>query len=241
MTPLRYFLLTLALFTGLTAALTYPQVLHLRDGVHDPGDPLLNTWALAWVAHQLPRAPAHLFDANIFYPERRTLAFSEVLIAPGLIAAPLQWLGVGPVLVHNLVFLSGFIISGAGMALLVRTLTNHAAAGILAGIVFAFLPYRFDHYPQLQLQQTGWLPLALWAFHRLLASGWLREGVRLGVFTAAQILSCTYYGLFLLPYMIVVGGTLLIAQRTMSKQRLRSLLAAGAITVVAVMPAPARL
>ena len=169
--------LTLALFVALTAVMTYPQVLRMSDGVHDPADPLMVTWVLAWVAHQLPRAPAHIFDANIFYPERNTLAYSETLLVPGLLAAPLHWLGVAPILVYNLVFLSGFALSGVGTALLVRRLTGHAGAAILAGIVFAFPPYRIDHYAHLQLQQTQFIPLALWAFHRLLDSGRLRDGV----------------------------------------------------------------
>ncbi len=188
------------LFTALTAVMTYPQILHMSDAVHDDGDPLLNAWTLAWVAHQLPRAPAHLFDANIFYPERRTLAFSETLLAPAVVVAPLHWMGAGPILVHNIVFLSGFIVSGAGMALLVRMLTGHAGAAVLAGLVFAFLPYRIDHYAHLQLQQTQCLPLALWAFHRLLRTARPRDGVLLGLFAAGQILSCMYYGLFLVPY-----------------------------------------
>jgi hypothetical protein len=62
---LRYFGLTLLLYIALTAVMTYPQALHITDTVHDDGDPLLNAWALAWVAHQLPLAPGHLFDANI--------------------------------------------------------------------------------------------------------------------------------------------------------------------------------
>ena len=49
----------------------------------------------------MPRAPAHLVDANIFSPERGTLAFSETLIAPALVAAPLQWAGVGPILIYT--------------------------------------------------------------------------------------------------------------------------------------------
>src|SRR5437868_4203644 len=216
--------------------MTYPQVLHLTDTVHDDGDPLLNAWALAWVAHQLPRAPAHVFDANIFYPERRTLAFSETLIVPAAIAAPLHWIGVGPLLVYNLVFLSGFIVSGVGVALLVRSLTGSAAAGIIGGIVFAFLPYRIDHYPHLQLQQTQCLPFAFWAFHRLLQTGRLRDGVLFGVFTAGQVLSCMYYGLFLVPYMAVVCGVMLAASRSMSKERLTALVVAGAIALIAVIP-----
>jgi hypothetical protein len=228
--------LTLALFVALTAVMTYPQVLRMSDGVHDPADPLMVTWVLAWVAHQLPNAPAHIFDANIFYPERNTLAYSETLLVPGLLAAPLQWLGVAPILIYNLVFLSGFALSGVGVALLVRRLTGHTGAAILAGIVFAFPPYRIDHYAHLQLQQTQFIPLALWAFHRLLDTGRLRDGVLLGVCTAGQMLSCMYYGIFLVPYMAVVCGTLLIARGAPTKERLMALAAAAAIVTVTMVP-----
>jgi hypothetical protein len=228
--------LTLALFVALTAVMTYPQVLRMSDGVHDPADPLMVTWVLAWVAHQLPNAPAHIFDANIFYPERNTLAYSETLLVPGLLAAPLHWLGVTPILIYNLVFLSGFARSGVGVALLVRRLTGHTGAAILAGIVFAFPPYRIDHYAHLQLQQTQFIPLALWAFHRLLDTGRLRDGVLLGVCTACQMLSCMYYGIFLIPYMAVVCGTLLIASGTLPKERLTALAVAAAIVTVTMVP-----
>ncbi len=228
---------TLLLFTFLTGVMTYPQVLHMTDGVHDDGDPLMVTWVLAWVAHQLPRAPAHLFDANIFYPDRNALAFSETLIVPGVIVAPLHWLGVGSILIHNLVFLSGFAISGVGVALLVRRLTGNAGAAILAGIVFAFPPYRIDHYAHLQLQQTQFIPLAMWAFHVLLDTGRLRDGVLLGVSVACQMLSCMYYGLFLIPYMTVVCGAMLIADGTMPRKRLAALAAAAAVLFVAMIPA----
>ncbi len=216
--------------------MTFPQVLRMSDGVHDPGDPLMVTWVLAWVAHQLPNAPAHIFDANIFYPERNTLAYSETLLVPGMLAAPLHWLGVAPILVYNLVFLSGFALSGVGVALLVRRLTGNTGAAIVAGIVFAFPPYRIDHYAHLQLQQTQFIPLAMWAFHRLLDSGRLRDGVLLGVCTACQMLSCMYYGLFLIPYMAVVCGAMLIAARTLSKQRITALAVAAAIVIVAMIP-----
>jgi len=201
--------------------LNFPQVVRMRDTVHDDGDPLLNAWALSWVAHQLPRAPAHLFDANIFYPERRTLAYSETLLAPSVVVAPLLWLGVGPIFVYNLVFFSGFAISGVGMALLVRSLTGNGVAGIVSGIIFAFLPYRIDHYPHMQLQQTQCLPFAMWAFHRVLQSGRVRDGLLFGAFVAGQILSCMYYGLLLIPYLAVVCGTMWIAE--LQKRRIAEL------------------
>ena len=236
MSTRRFVILTGFLFTALTAVMTFPQVLHMRDAVHDDGDPLLVTWSLAWVAHQLPRAPAHLFDANIFYPERGTFAFSETLLAPGLVVAPLHWIGVEPILVYNLVLLSGFVLSGVATAALVRSLTGDGRAAVVAGLIFAFLPYRIDQYAHLQLQQTAWLPLALWAFHALLRSGRVRDGIRLGLCVAAQALSCLYYGLFLVPYMVVVCAAILIAHPALWRRWFRGLAVATATAVLAVAP-----
>jgi len=233
----RFAALALAFFTALTAVMTWPQVAHMRDGVHDPGDPLMVTWVLAWVAHQLPRAPAHLFDANIFYPARNTLAYSETLVVPGAAAAPLHWAGVHPIVVYNLVFLSGFALSGAGVALLVRRLTGNVGAALVAGLVFAFAPYRIDHYAHLQLQQTQFIPLALWAFHRLMDRGRVRDGALVGACVAAQMLSCMYYGVFLVLYMAVVCGVMLIAAGSLPRQRLIALAAAALVVVAAMIPA----
>lgn len=122
----------------LVAAVTWPQA-HL-DAVPDLGDPLFSIWRLSWVAHQLPRHPTALFDANIFYPERRTLAYSDSMLVPGLITAPFFWLGVNRVLVYNLLFLSAFVVSGATMSLLVRALTKRRDAAIVAAVVFMFCP-----------------------------------------------------------------------------------------------------
>ena len=155
MSTTRFVAAALLVFALLTAVMTWPQAARMRDGVHDPGDPLMVTWVLAWVAHQLPSAPGHLFDANIFYPERNTLAYSETLVVPGALAAPLHWAGVSPLIVYNLVFLSGFAISGVGVALLVRRLTRSVGAAIVAGIVFAFAPYRIDHYAELRLDASS--------------------------------------------------------------------------------------
>jgi hypothetical protein len=226
----------LVLFTAVTAAMTYPQIWHMWDAVHDPGDPLLNLWTLSWVAHALPLGPAHVFHGNIFAPERWTLAYSETLLAPAVVATPLLWMGVSRILVYNIVFVSGFILSGVGAAVLVRELTRNTGASIVAGILFAYQPFRFDHYPQLQLQQAQWIPLALWAFHRVIADGRLRDGLWLGVFVVGQVLSCMYYGIFLASYLVVVGGALLLSNLSVARTRLKVLAAGAALAVSLLAP-----
>lgn len=235
--PRTFVPLLILLFAALTAMMTYPLVWHVRDAVYDPGDPLLNLWVLRWIAHQLPADPAHLFDGNIFAPERNTLAYSETLLAPGILAAPLAWLGVGSIAVYNLVFAAGFVASGVGAALLVRALTGETGAAGVAGIVFAFLPFRFDHFAQLQLQQGQWIPLALWAFHRVVWAGRLRDGLWLGAFVAAQLLSCMYYGVFLALYLVVVGGCLLLWERRLWRTRVPVLV--GGVLFALLLFAPA--
>jgi hypothetical protein len=227
---------TLVLFTALTLVMTAPQIRHMGDAVHDPGDPLLNLWVLDWVAHQLRVNPAHLFDANIFVPERWTLAYSETLLAPSAVAAPLLWMGVHSVRVYNIVFLSGFILSGVGAALLVRRLTGCSAAAVTAGVIFAFLPFRFDHYPQLQLQQAEWIPLAFWAYHRLLDKGRVADAIVLGVCVVGQLLSCMYYGLYLASYLVVVGSALVFARGALDWPRLRAIAIAAAVAVALFAP-----
>jgi hypothetical protein len=78
----------------------------------------------------------------------------------------------------------------------------------------------------------------MWAFHRLLASGRARDGVWMGLFVAGQMLSCVYYGLFLVPYMTIVCGVMIAAQRgsKRGKRVFVGVLLAGAIAAIAVLP-----
>lgn len=205
-------LLVILGFCGLTLLMTYPQVTRLTTAVADHDDPLLSMWRLSWIAHQIVRDPVHLFDGNIFHPERRTLAYTDAVLLPGVAAAPLHWLGISNVLIYNTLLLSGFALSGAGAYLLVRRLTGSAAAAWLSGIVFAFVPYRFAHYEHLELQLAFWMPLGLWSMHRTLDTGRMRHGLLTGALVAAQALSSLYYGIFFGLYLVVVGGALLLSQ-----------------------------
>ena len=194
-------------FSALVAVLTWPQVRELYS-VPDVGDPLFSIWRIAWVSHQLPRDPLSLFDANIFHPEQLALAYSDSLMVPALMSAPFFWLGVHPVPIYNLLFLSGFVLSGVTTFLLVRALTGRQDAAIVSGVVFALYPYRFEHYSHLELQMAMWMPLALWGLHRTLASGRLGDGLATGLAYALQALSSLYYGAFLAAYMVVLGVAL---------------------------------
>jgi hypothetical protein len=214
--------------------MTWPQVRHPAS-VPDHIDPYFSLWRIAWIAHQLPRDPVHLFDANIFYPLRHTLAYSDALLLEGLTGAPFIWLGVPTVLVYNLQILGSFVLCGVGMFLLVRDLSGSAAAGIISGIVFAFAPYRFDHYFHLELLSAQFMPLALWMLHRTLRSGRLSHGLWTGVFGALQGLSCVYYVVFFATILVVVVPVLLLGRPVAVLRRVTLALVAGAVLAGAIL------
>ena len=182
-------------FFAMTAAMLFPQMMQPYS-VPDLGDPLFSIWRLSWVAHQLPRDPWHLFDANIFHPNPGTLAYSDAMLLPAVTAAPLLWMGIPAVLIYNLLFSSAIALSGATMCGLVRSLTGRWDAGVVAGLLFAFCAFRFLHYSHLELQMTFLMPVALYALHRTIATHRLRYGVLTGLALGLQTLSSFYYGVF---------------------------------------------
>jgi hypothetical protein len=175
---------------------------------NDNGDAQLNEWIMAWVAHQLPRAPAHLFQGNIFYPAKDTLAFSEPLIVPALLGAPLAWLGGSPVLVFNVMVLAGFALSAFAGYALVFGWTGDRMAGLLAGAAFAFNTHTLTRLAHVQGLHIYGLPLALLATDRLLTAARTRDAWRLAVWMAVMAYSSGY---------LLVFGAIMIAVAALTR------------------------
>src|SRR5262249_4609580 len=76
---------------------------------------------------------------------------------------------------------------------------------------------------------------ALWAFHRLMWNGRLRDGVWLGALVAAQLMSCMYYGLFFAIYLVVFGAAVLVRKAGAWRRWLPGL-AAGVGTALLLVP-----
>jgi hypothetical protein len=169
---------------------------------NDNADAELNEWILAWVAHQLPRAPSRLFDGNMFYPERDTLAYSEPLIVPALMGAPLGWLGASPVLVFNLVLMLGFALTAYAGYALVHAWTGDRAAGLLAGSLFAFNTHTLTRLAHVQGIHAWGLPLALLAADRLVVHARWRDAFWLALWMAAMAYTSGY---------LVVFGAIIVA------------------------------
>jgi len=229
-----------AVFLAVAVLTTWPLAAGLtKDLPWELGDPLLTVWILGWdgsvFRHALttPSALAGFWDANIFHPEPRSLAYSEHLVPQALQAFPVLALTGNVILAYNLVFLSTFVLSALGVYLLVRELTGSAGAGLVAGLVYGFSPYRVEQSAHLQVVSSQWMAFVLLGVHRFLdtrRAPWL---VAASVALVAQNLSCAYFLLFFPPFAAAWALWEMARRRQLGDVRLWLALAAAASLVAA--------
>lgn len=183
-------------FLAATVVMTWPQAIHLGDAMTDIWDAKLVTRILEWDYHQTLTDPAHLFELNFFHPAHDVLAFSENLWGVSLFGYPLLALGASPLLNYNVLLLLGIFLSALSAWALARHVTRDPVASAVAGIVFAFLPWRFSQLPHFQFQWAVFLCLTLLFLLRYLEGGRRRDAVLLGVAFAWNALANVHYGIF---------------------------------------------
>ena len=210
-----------ALYVALTFLLAYPlSVTANRTLPSDDPDGHLFMWTLAWDAHAFVHQPLTIFDANIFYPNRDSLAYSENLIGSAFFAAPVLWLTGNPVLAVNVVSLLSCVLCGLGAYVLGRRVGLSAAAAVLAGLVFAFSPPRFFRFSQLHLAAVQWIPFALASLHAYLERGQKRDLHLAIAFFTLQVLASGHGGVFaavaivlMLAYRLALGEPVVLVRR----------------------------
>ena len=222
----------------LAALLTFPLVTRMdRVARAENSDGQFSLWNVAWVARTLVSDPGDLFDANIFYPHRSTLAFSEHNLAAGFLAAPVYWATGNPYLALNVVFFIALALALAGAYYLVRYLTADRRAAAIAGICFAFCPYFFGRTSHIQLLLTAGLPFSLLAFHRLADQPTWRRGLVLGLVVGAQATASGYYAILTVLMIGFAAIVIAVTRRSWSDPRYWGALAlAGAVTLAIALP-----
>jgi hypothetical protein len=205
---IREFLIVLV-FCVLTAALTWPYVSRLRSAVSGRNDPYLTSYVLWWDYHATFTQPLNLFHPNIFYPYRYALAFSEHCYGISLLFFPLFALGFRPLTVHAVAIFFGFVLSGYGGFRLARTLAGQAGPGWIAGILFAFIPYRYGMIGQLMYLFSAWVPLVFEALVLFAREQSRKRAAWLGVCFFMLGSSTTSWFLWSLIPLAVTGAILL--------------------------------
>lgn len=159
-------------FVGMSIVMTYPLIMKMRTEAIGAGggDGTYFIWLVAWYQKALFQLKISPFFAPFLnYPQGWNLATTDITPAMVALALPGSLL-VSPTFGYNFAMLLSFILSGWGMYLWVKHLTGDSWAGLVAGTVFAFLPFRMVHFVvgHLSLAGTQWFPFYFWSLFDLL-------------------------------------------------------------------------
>ena len=217
-----------------TLVLAFPTVRDIAGSLpSDLGDPALNAWILWYNTTALPFTE-QWWNPPIFYPAGNILAYSEHLFGISLISTPFYWLTGNAVVAYNITFLLTFPLSGLTAYVLCFELTQRRDASWLAGLAFAFAPYRMDHLPHVQVLASYWMPLGLFFLHRYYHVRGLRWLALFGVCTLMNGLSNGYYLLFYPP--LILLWVLWFTPNERWWRQVGSVAAAGALGVLLLAP-----
>ena len=161
-------------FAAATSWLLHPLSTHpvgrlydgasFRGGVPGHPDVLLNGWILAWGSHALGEGRvADFFDAPIFHPQPRTLAYSEHLLGLQPWFAPVYAASGDLALALNATAWLSYVLSGLAMYAVAWTWWRSHAASAVAAVLWAFAPWRFFGLVHVQTLSVQYLPLLAWA------------------------------------------------------------------------------
>src|SRR5919106_707182 len=165
-----------AVLAGVLLALVmhWPLPLHIGSDIpKDLGDPLPQAWQIAWGGHALQHQPLDYWQSNMYWPLDNTLAFSDALVG----YAPFGLIGEGfeaAIARYDLLFLFAYALAFVGTYLLARELGVGRFPAAVAGVAFAYAPWRLEQDGHMHVISSGGIPLALF----LLVRGYRRGSAR---------------------------------------------------------------
>jgi hypothetical protein len=220
-------------YVALTCLFTYPLVFEI--GTHHVGEArgdakgyLWNYW---WTKRALIDLGTSPFETDaIFHPIGIGLAFHTLGFLQGLEFIPLSYV-FSDVTAANLVVLWTFPASALATYALARAAGAGVAGSFLAGVAFAFCPYRLarlaGHY---DLLGTEWIPLYLLALWKLAGSERTSIPRILAAGTAAA--ACGYTASTYLVFLACFTAIFLAFRPRLAPRAL----AAAAVTAVLLFP-----
>ena len=222
----------------LAVVMNWPLALNLGETIpKDLGDPLPQSWQVAWGGHALQHQPLEFFQSNQFWPLDDTLAFSDALLG----YAPAGLIGEGPeaaVVRYDLLFLFAYALCFAGAYLLARELGLGPAGAAVAGAAYAFAPFRLEQDGHLHVISSGGIPLAFAAAvrgYRLRRPGWVVAGFLIAAwqFSLGPTLGLPFT--YLLCLLAAIAGVVWLRRgRPPLERRMVAATAAGAAIYLAI-------
>jgi hypothetical protein len=208
--PWVIILLVLVYFTAMTILMTWPLAEKMGGYLLGQiGDNIYFVWLIDWFKRaifELHVSP--FFVPYLNYPEGWSLAYTEIAPIQVFMAIPFAMIG-GATFGYNAVLMLTFILAGLGMYLWIARVTKSRSAGLIAGTIYAFVPYHIAHalIGHFHIMGVQWFPFYFMGLFDILIDrekNW-KSALTAGIFLGFIALTSIYY-----TYMALLTTALLV-------------------------------
>lgn len=193
------------IFFVLLFSFTFRNLLfNLSAGLIDWRDYSLMVWIMEQnVTKILGLTFNNYFDANIYFPHKLTLLFSDLLLPQSIISIPFFFLSNNLILIFNSDFIANFMLNYISLYLFWKQIFKNSLIAFLGSIFFIFSPF-------LHLELSHFQMLTFWPF--FLSLYFLVKYEKLnkkkllifsGLFLAIQFLASVYLSVFLITLIVL--------------------------------------
>ena len=234
----------LGAFVLLATLQTWPLARHMSTHLTGPptGDTAVYVWNTWVFRHELVEQGRSPFRTSSIFAlsSEADLSLHNYTLFADVLAVPLQPL-LGVVATFNLVYLANIALSGFGMFLLARRLTNRALESWLAGAMFACAPFLVARSTaHFSLVAAAPLPFFMYWLDRTWETRRLRDAAAMGACAAWAFFCDPYYAVYCAMLGICFIGSRLLAVSFGYAQRPaprtgRALVNAGIVALVGLM------
>lgn len=184
---------------------TFPLAFHSTDRIIDIYDGLQLTWIINWVIHSLITNPLSLFQGNIFYPYKNTLAYSQLHFAEALLALPFVKIFKEPLVAYNLNQIAALFLSGFATYLLVKHLLKDRLVAFLCGNLFSYSIIHFNYLGYLDYFSFQYLIFSIYFYFLYLGKRKKFLFFLFLSFSLLTFLNSFYVGFFLILSILVIS------------------------------------
>ena len=220
------------LILAATLVFFWPLIMHVGT-YSEGGDAMFNAWTLSRDQHCILRQDCPQYsNANIYFPHKDTMLYSETQLSAGLLTMPLYWINQNPIFSYNVFTILSFFLGGWFMYLLAKYLSRgNELYSVLAGLIFEFAPFKMAAISHLQNLSIFYLPLAALLIFKYVERPKRRYLGFLFIALALQFYASWYQMVFVLITLGVLLGGMLVFRIV----RWRLVAALGLVTLLAMI------
>nr|MBI5455406.1 hypothetical protein [Candidatus Levybacteria bacterium] len=157
-------ILFLLIFFLLACFITYPLIFNLTSLATGYGDELLIAWNHNWDIYNFSfniQNLLHIFDANIFFPFKTSLAFSDAYFTNSILALIPVMLLDSPIVANNFTIILSLTLVGFFTFKLSKLITNSGIFSFISGVLIIFSPAYLSELVHIQIIAIYFVTLSI--------------------------------------------------------------------------------